>query len=69
MNFLHRVTYDFHKPVVTVLKLSFRKTTPKELHYRDYNIFNAHNFKTELKQNLGTSSSNYENLEQAFLAL
>ena len=28
---------------------------PKELHYRDYNKFNAYDFKTELRQNLATS--------------
>ena len=28
---------------------------PKELHYRDYNEFNANDFKTELRQNLATS--------------
>ena len=42
---------------------------PREHHYRDYNIFHANNFKTELKQNLVTSSNIYENFEQAFLAL
>ena len=40
-----------------ILKTSFRKTAPKEIHYRDYNKFNADDCKTELKQNLATSSS------------
>ena len=60
---------DFHKLVVTALKTSFRKTAPRELHYRDYNKSDADDFKTELKQDLATSSSNYQNFEQAFLAL
>ena len=62
---------DFHKLVVTVLKTSFKKTVSKEIHYRDYNKFNADNIKSELilKQNLATSTSNYENFEEAFLAL
>ena len=54
---------------MTVLKTSFRKTGPKEIHYSDYCKFNADDFKTELKQNLATSSINYENFEQLFLAL
>ena len=50
---------DFHKLVVTALQTSFRKTAPRELHYRDYNKSDADDFKTELKQDLATSSSNY----------
>ena len=49
--------------------MSFRKTSPEELHYSDYNIVNADDFKTGLMQNLANSSSNYGNFEQAFLAL
>ena len=59
---------DFHKLVVTVLKTLFRKTAPKEIHYRDFKKFNVDDFKTELRQDLATSSGNYENFEQAFLA-
>ena len=58
----------FHKPVVIVLMTSFRKTAPKELDNRDYNKSNTDDFKSKLKQNLATSSSNYANFEQAFLA-
>ena len=42
---------------------------PKEINYRDYKKFNADDFKTQLRQNLVTSSRNYENFEQAFLTL
>ena len=56
------VSYDFDKLVVTVLMTLLKNVTPKELHYRDYNIFNADDFKTELKANLATSSSNYKNI-------
>ena len=42
---------------------------PKEIHYRDYNKFNADDFKAELRQNFVTSNNNYETLEQTFLAL
>ena len=62
LNFLHVVSYDFDKLVVTVLRTLFKKTTPKDLHHRDYNIFSGDDFKTELKQNLATSSSNYKNI-------
>ena len=54
---------DFHQLVVTVLKTSFIKTAPEEIHYRDYKKFNADDFKTGMKQNLATSSRNYENFE------
>ena len=60
---------DFHKLEVAVLKTSFRKTAPKEIHCRDYEKFNADNFEAEFKQNLATSSRNYENFEEAFLTL
>lgn len=60
---------DFHKLILKVLKTSFRKKAPKELHYRDYNRFNADDFEFELKQKLAANNSNYENFELAFLAL
>ena len=60
---------DFHKLVWTVLKTLLRKTAPEELHYRDYNKFNAEGFKPELKQKLVTNNSNYENFEPSFSAL
>ena len=37
---------DFHKFAVAVLKISFRKTAPKKIQYKDYNRFNADDFKT-----------------------
>ena len=54
---------------LSVLETSFRKTAPKEIHCRDYKKFNADNFEAEFKQNLATSSRNYENFEKAFLTL
>ena len=60
---------DFHKLAVAVFKSSSRKTTRKELRYRDYNKFNVDDFKTALRQNLSASGSNDENSKQAFLAL
>ena len=49
----------YHKLAMTILKTSFRKTAPKELHYGDYNTFKGDDFKTKWKQNLATSSSTY----------
>ena len=60
---------DFHKLVVIVLKTSCKKMTSKEIHYGGSNKFTGDDFKTELRQNLSTSSSKYQNFEQAYLAL
>ena len=40
---------DFHKLVLTVLKISFTKNKPKEIIYRDYKNFNSFLFNDELK--------------------
>ena len=53
---------------MTALKISFRKTALRKIHYSYYDKFNADAFKTELRKSLATSSSNYESFEQAFLA-
>ena len=60
---------DFHNLLVTVLKTSFREAAPKQLHYRNHNKFNAVDLKIGYEQNLAANSSNFENFEQAFLAL
>ena len=36
---------DFHKMVITVMKITFQKNTPKELCYRDYKKFDQVVFK------------------------
>ena len=36
---------DFHKMVITVMKITFHKNPPKEIYYRDYK-----NFDQEIKQ-------------------
>ena len=48
---------------MTVWKTSL-KTAPKKLR-----TFYADDFKTELNENLASSSSTYDNFKQAFLAL
>ena len=54
---------------MTVLKTSFREAAPKQLHYRNHNKFNGVDLKIGYEQNLAANSSNFENFEQAFLAL
>ena len=52
---------------MTVWKTSL-KTAPKKLRYRNKKFY-ADDFKTELNENLASSSSTYGNFKQAFLAL
>ena len=40
---------DFHKLVLTVLKITFSKNKPRELVYTNYKYFNSHNFNDEFK--------------------
>ena len=61
---------DCYNLIMILLKTSFRKTGPKEHHYKDCNKYNTNNgLKTELMQDLGRSSSNYKSFEQPFLTL
>ena len=39
---------DFHKMVITVMKMSFKKHSPIERHYRDYKYFDRSKFKNNL---------------------
>ena len=43
---------DFHKMVISVLKHTFHRSTPKELVYRDYKNFDRVIFKRELEDKL-----------------
>ena len=43
---------DFHKMVITVLKLFYKKQKPKISHYRNYATFNANLFKEEMNNEL-----------------
>ena len=54
LSFQHTSTYftgisDFHKLVVSVLKISFTKNEPKNIYYRDYKHFNLLDFQNDLK--------------------
>ena len=43
---------DFHKIVITVLKIFYKKQKPKTIHYRNYETFDANLFKGELNREL-----------------
>ena len=58
---------DFHKIVITVMKMSFKKFSPIETHYRDYKYFDRTKFKNNLNEKLSESISNYESFETTFI--
>ena len=58
---------DFHKMVVTVIKMSFKKHSPIERHYRDYKYFDRTRFKNNLNAKLSEGISNYESFETTFI--
>ena len=41
---------DFHKPGVSVMKTSYKKSEPKIVTYRTYKLFCNNNFREELRQ-------------------
>ena len=43
---------DFHKTVVTVLKVFYKKQKPKTIQYRKYDSFNNDSFREELNNEL-----------------
>ena len=49
---------DFHKMVITVLKIFYKKEEPKIIHYRNYRTFSANLFKEELNNELLSSDNN-----------
>ena len=49
---------DFHKMVITVLKICYKKEEPKIIHYRNYRTFSANLFKEELNNELLSSDNN-----------
>ena len=58
---------DFHKMVITVLKQTFQRYSPKELVYRDYKNFDRLTFKRELEEKLNQQINEYKHFEQIFL--
>ena len=50
---------DFHKMTLTVLKMHFKKQSPKIVHYRDYNNFKHDDFRNDLIETLQTFDVEY----------
>ena len=53
--------------IVTVMKMSFKKHSPIERHYRDYKNFDRTKFKNNLNEKLSEGISNYESFETTFI--
>ena len=47
----------FHKMVITVMKMSFKKHSPIERHYRDYKYFDRTKFENNLNKKLNEGIS------------
>ena len=50
---------DFRKMVITAMKMSFKKHSPIERHYRDYKYFDQTKFKNNLNEKLSEDISPY----------
>ena len=53
---------DFHKIVITDLKIFYKKQKSKIIHYRSYKTFNADLFKEELNNELLSIDNNNADL-------
>ena len=60
---------DFHKMVLTTLKIKFIKAKPKEVTYRNYKSFDFETFKDDLKRVLTSDTDDYELFESKFLSI
>ena len=60
---------DFHKMIVTSLKLTFSKNKPIERVYRDMKKFNRESFRNELTTELSKLDSEYESFEDTFMSV
>ena len=49
------------------MKMSFKKHSPIERHYRDYKYFDRTKFKNNLNEKLSEGISNYESFETTFI--
>ena len=54
---------DFHKMVITVIKMPFKKHSPIERHNRDYKYFDRSKSQNNLNEKLSEGISNYESFE------
>ena len=48
------------------MKLSFKKHSPRERHFRDYKYFDLTKFKNNLKEKLSQGISNHKSFETTF---
>ena len=53
--------------VITVMKMSFKKHSPIERHYRDYKYFYRTKFKNNLNEKLSKGISNYGSFKTTFI--
>ena len=58
---------DFHKMVITVMKMTFQKTPPREIYYRGYKKFDQQLFKEGLSNEINRDVFCYETFEQIFM--
>ncbi len=58
---------DFHKMSITVLKIKFDKSKPKEINYRNYSKFDQKSFRNDLSNAMGKQKQTYEEFEKLYL--
>ena len=58
---------DFHKMVIRVTKMSFKKQSPIERHHKDYKYFDQTRLKNNLNEKLSEGISHYESFETTFI--
>ena len=61
---------DFHKLVLSIMKLSYKKRPPHMIKYRDYTKFSNEHFKNSSNENLANNSElDYNSFEEIILNL
>ena len=61
---------DFHKMVVTVMKMTYKKEVPSEIYYRDYKSFDPFSFKNALENKISENhnkGNSYDDFENKFM--
>ena len=57
---------DFHKMILTILKSTFPKVSPKQIVYRKFKNFDLNNFKNEIRTKMQLMDK-YETFDEEFL--
>ena len=52
---------DFHRMILTVTKMTFRKLKPRVINYRDYKHFNNERFRDDLLPEIPNSYLEFDN--------